>query len=79
MVINGFVSSISTCRFCLGQGVEGGVVMSKWECTNCGYIYDPAEGDPTQGIEPGTAFEDLPEDWVCPDCGAPKEEFEEIE
>lgn len=50
--------------------------MQKWECTNCGYIYDPAQGDPDNGIEPGTAFEDLPDDWTCPDCGAAKSEFE---
>lgn len=53
--------------------------MVKWECQPCGYIYDPAEGDGDNGIEPGTAFEDLPEDWVCPVCGAAKEEFEKVE
>ena len=47
----------------------------KYECGPCGYVYDPAEGDPDNGIAPGTAFEDLPEDWVCPVCGASKEEF----
>lgn len=52
--------------------------MDRWECTICGYIYDPAEGDPTQGIEPGTPFEDLPDDWVCPDCGVGKDQFEKI-
>jgi rubredoxin len=41
-------------------------------------IYDPEEGDPTQGIAPGTAFEDLPDDWECPDCGASKDEFERM-
>jgi rubredoxin/flavin reductase (DIM6/NTAB) family NADH-FMN oxidoreductase RutF len=51
----------------------------KWECTVCGYIYDPAEGDPDSGIEPGTAFEDIPDDWVCPVCGAGKEDFEPLE
>jgi len=53
--------------------------MTKYRCTVCGYIYDPAEGDPDSGINPGTAFEDLPETWKCPVCGAPKESFEEIE
>lgn len=53
--------------------------MSKWQCTICGYVYDPSQGDPSQGIEAGTSFEDVPEDWVCPDCGAPKEDFEEME
>ena len=52
--------------------------MSKWLCTVCGYIYDPAEGDPQSGVAPGTAFEDLPNDWVCPICGASKEDFEKI-
>ena len=52
--------------------------MDKYECIVCGYIYDPALGDPDNGIEPGTTFEDLPEDWVCPDCGVPKTEFEKI-
>lgn len=51
--------------------------MSKWTCILCGYVYDPSKGDPENGIAPGTAFEDLPEDWVCPVCGASKDEFEE--
>ncbi len=50
--------------------------MEKWICTVCGYVYDPAVGDSTQGIEPGIKFEDLPSDWVCPDCGAGKDLFE---
>ncbi len=50
--------------------------MQKYICTICGYVYDPEEGDPDSGIEPGKAFEDIPEDWVCPVCGAGKEEFE---
>jgi len=53
--------------------------MSKWRCTLCGYVYDPEEGDPDNDIEPGIPFEDLPEEWVCPDCGASKEDFEEME
>ncbi len=48
--------------------------MQRMECP-CGYIYDPAEGDIEHGIEPGTPFEDLPDDWVCPKCGAEKENF----
>ena len=51
--------------------------MKKYECTVCGYVYDPEEGDTETGIEPGTSFEDLPEDWTCPVCGVGKEEFEE--
>ena len=53
--------------------------MGKYKCLLCGYIYDPQIGDPENGVEPGTAFEDLPDDWVCPECGAEKEDFEPIE
>ncbi len=53
--------------------------MSKWRCVLCGYIYDPDEGDPDNEVQAGTPFEDLPEDWVCPDCGGSKEDFEELE
>lgn len=53
--------------------------MQKWECTVCGYVYDPEEGDPENGVAPGTAFEDVPDDWVCPDCGASKDLFEPLE
>jgi rubredoxin len=52
--------------------------MTKYICTICDYVYDPEVGDPDNGIAPGTAFEDLPDDWVCPDCGVEKEEFEAI-
>jgi rubredoxin len=48
----------------------------KWVCFSCFFIYDEAEGLPDQGIPPGTRFEDLPDDWVCPDCGSPKSYFE---
>ena len=51
--------------------------MKKYECI-CGYIYDPEKGDPDNDIAPGTAFEDLHEDWVCPDCGIGKEGFSEM-
>ena len=50
--------------------------MKKYQCKICGYIYDPAEGDPGANIKPGTSFEELPDSWVCPICGAPKSEFE---
>lgn len=53
--------------------------MKKWMCLNCGYVYDQALGDPETGIEPGTAWEDIPDDWVCPECGAGKEDFEMAE
>ena len=50
--------------------------MDKYICVVCGYVYDPELGDPENGIAPGTTFEDLPEDWVCPLCGVGKDEFE---
>ena len=50
--------------------------MKKWVCVPCGYVYDPAQGDPDGGVEPGTAWEDVPEDWLCPICGVSKDEFE---
>ena len=53
--------------------------MKKFRCLVCGWDYDPAIGDPNSGIEPGTAFEDLPDDWVCPICGVGADQFEEIE
>jgi rubredoxin len=53
--------------------------MKKYKCIMCGYIYDPAKGDPDNGVNPGTAFEDIPDSWVCPECGAPKSEFEPLE
>jgi rubredoxin len=49
--------------------------MEKWQCSVCGYIYDPEQGDPDGGVNPGTAFKNLPEDWVCPVCGASQDEF----
>ncbi len=52
--------------------------MDKWTCVICGYEYDPAVGDPDSGIAPGTPFENIPEDWVCPHCGVGKDQFEKI-
>ena len=52
--------------------------MTKYICTNCGYIYDPEVGDDTQGIPPGTPFEDLPDDWTCPICYVGKELFDPV-
>jgi rubredoxin len=49
--------------------------MDKYVCTVCGYIYDPEKGDPTQNIPPGVAFKELPDSWLCPVCGAPKDAF----
>jgi rubredoxin/flavin reductase (DIM6/NTAB) family NADH-FMN oxidoreductase RutF len=53
--------------------------VAKYECTVCGYIYDPELGDPDGGIKPGTPFEEIPDDWVCPVCGASKDQFKKIE
>lgn len=50
--------------------------MTKYVCTICGYVYDPEKGEPDQGIAPGTAFEDLPDDYICPACGVGKDVFE---
>lgn len=52
--------------------------MKKWQCIVCGLIYDEAEGWPDDGIAPGTRWEDVPEDWLCPDCGVGKSDFEMI-
>lgn len=52
--------------------------MDKYKCTVCGYIYDPAKGDLDHGHPAGTKFEDLPDDWVCPECGVGKDMFEKV-
>jgi len=57
---------------------KGGDKMDKYECP-CGYVYDPEVGDPDNNIPAGTAFEDLPDDWVCPKCDAEKDFFEKME
>ncbi len=56
----------------------GGKDMEKWVCVVCGYVYDPEVGDPDSGIAPGTSFEDIPEDWVCPLCAVGKDQFERV-
>ncbi len=53
--------------------------MDRYVCTICGYVYDPEQGDPDNGVDPGTKFEDLPEEWECPVCGASKDDFEKEE
>lgn len=53
--------------------------MKKWKCSVCGFTYDEALGLPDEGIAPGTRWEDIPEDWNCPDCGALKSDFEMVE
>jgi rubredoxin len=53
--------------------------MEKYECSACGYIYDPAVGDPDNGVNPGTPFVELPDDWVCPQCGVDKSFFQKMD
>ena len=62
-------------RFVIDYFIQKGNIMKKYVCEICGYVYDPAKGDPDNGIAPGTAFEDIPEDWVCPVCGVGKDSF----
>lgn len=50
--------------------------MDSWKCVVCGYVYDPEQGDPDNDVAPGTAWEDVPEEWVCPACGVGKDQFE---
>ncbi len=52
--------------------------MEKWTCLVCGYVYDPEEGDTDSGVEPGTSFEDISDDWLCPLCGVGKDQFEKM-
>ncbi len=61
------------------EKVEGGTELAQYKCSVCGYIYDPEKGDPESNAPPGTAFDDLPEDWTCPVCGADKSEFEKMD
>ena len=53
--------------------------MKKWECATCGFIYDEAKGLPDEGIAAGTRWADIPENWVCPECGTPKSDFDMVE
>lgn len=55
------------------------ITLRKWMCVVCGFIYDEAAGLPEEGIEPGTRWEDVPDTWTCPDCGATKSDFEMVE
>jgi rubredoxin len=53
--------------------------VKQWQCMVCGYIYNEEQGMPEDGIPPGTSWNDVPEDWACPDCGVGKEDFEMVE
>ena len=63
----------------MGSNGVAEVVYRLWQCTYCSHEYDEALGDPDSGIAPGTRFEDLPEDWICPDCAQPKSAFTLVE
>jgi rubredoxin len=73
-----FIDQASSLR-ALFQGLKGNRTMRKWQCIVCGWIYDEAEGYEDEDIAPGTRWEDIPEDFVCPECGVSKEDFEMIE
>jgi rubredoxin len=64
------LAALSNCG-----AMEAGTQTKKWICESCGFIYDPEEGDPDGDIAPGTPFEDIPDDWFCPVCGARKKDF----
>lgn len=66
-------------RCCFKNNNSNNETSMKYICTACDYIYDPETGDPESGIDPGTAFEDIPEDWICPLCGVGKEDFEPLD
>lgn len=70
-----FTKLLKQCKIEVYSKERREFTMEKWVCEPCGYVYDPEVGDPDSGVEPGTAFEDLPEDWVCPVCGATKDMF----
>ena len=72
-------STPKTAPVYIEEKKEAAPKMAKYKCTVCGYIYDPELGDPDGGIKPGTPFEKLPDDWVCPVCGASKDQFEKEE
>jgi rubredoxin len=61
-----------------GYGKRRTKLMAKWVCDVCGYVYDPEVGDPDNGVAAGTAWEDVPEEWVCPLCGVGKDQFSEM-
>ena len=80
-LLDGMVCHAPPClqqraRVCqTSRALAEAATSQKWICESCGFIYDPAEGDPDGGIAPGTAFEQIPDDWFCPVCGARKKDF----
>ena len=69
---------LAICVILFRKPIKNTNVMKKYICTACEWVYDPAVGDPDGGIAPGTPFEDIPDDWVCPVCGLGKDAFEEV-
>lgn len=65
-------------RGCVPDVGKGRQAMVRYQCQICGHIYDPDKGDPERGIAPGKAFEELPEDWTCPECGAAKDQYAKL-
>jgi len=59
--------------------IRNGSFVKTWMCVICGFVYDEEEGWPEDGIKPGTRWEDVPDDWICPDCGVGKDDFDMIE
>ena len=79
IVLNGHFHHVYTIKKYNILIEKGCCFMDKYVCTVCGYVYDPEIGDPDSGIAPGTAFEDIPDDWVCPLCGVGKDVFAKAE
>lgn len=74
-----FIGNANSCSIRRLLGSEKLDQMKKWQCIVCGFIYDEAEGLEEEGIAPGTAWDDIPDDWVCPECGVGKADFEMME
>jgi len=79
MGLNLLLSCSIICALISYDTCTDGDSMKKWQCMVCGYIYDEQAGLPEEGIAPGTRWEDVPDDWMCPECGVGKEDFEMIE
>lgn len=76
MILGGWLSSFTA--FPILRVLKGNK-MKKWQCVVCGWIYDEELGAPEEGIAPGTRWEDVPADFICPDCGVGKDDFEMVE
>ena len=74
-VVRGCLNIMALAKRQAGKRVEGEMKMQKYVCSVCGYVYDPAEGDPDHGVAAGTDWQQVQEDWVCPVCGVNKDQF----